>query len=230
MEDSSFVSQLGRLLGENYQVVNAGRPGYSSFQGKVSFAKEISALSPDILLIMFAWNDHWPAGEDIQDKNQQLPPDFIIAIQNQLSRLHSYRLLRKWLLDAIESDTGQPVNKNELVFRVGLADFSQNLNEICRKAVATGAVPILMTSPIAPLDEYSPATGKSTLHEFHAQYNNEIKLVAKTAGVELVDLAGAFEHHTGLFDQPTYDPIHFNAQGHQLAARLILETISRSVR
>ena len=49
----TFAGRLQDILGEAYDVVNAGVPGYSSYQGRLFFEDELVELQPDIAVIMF---------------------------------------------------------------------------------------------------------------------------------------------------------------------------------
>ena len=58
------------MLGGKYEVINAGIPGYTSLQGERFLKSDLLKLEPDIVPIMFAWNDHWAAASGIADKDQ----------------------------------------------------------------------------------------------------------------------------------------------------------------
>lgn len=222
--DSTFTSQLQIILGGDFEIINAGVPGYSSYQGKVLFEKEIQKLAPDILLILFAWNDHWPAALGIPDNDQIFPPEYIVSIQNLMSRLKTYQLLRKLLLAAFEKELKK--TDDNMIYRVSQADFEKNLKEICTSAKSIGALPILMTSPIANQSNKQKRQTKSSLNLIHSAYNEIIIKVANTEKVALVDLAEEFSNKTNLFTRPQFDPIHFNNNGHKLTANLVAEKIS----
>ncbi len=223
--EDTYAQQLESLLNGAYEVVNCGVPGYSSFQGRCFFANELARLQPDIILILFAWNDHWAAANHIADKDQQFPPGIVIAVQNFLSRFHSYRFLKKLLLSGIEKEPDSLFDRMAPVYRVGPRDFQDNLREICRVARTKGITPILLTSPIPSLASYYHPGSKSPMHSFHEKYNQAVRELSATDTVDLVDLAREFDRHADLFDDAPNDPIHFNAKGHLVAARLLAEHI-----
>jgi lysophospholipase L1-like esterase len=220
-----FTSLLDELQGNKYEVINAGVPGYTSFQGKIFYESKLAELRPDFLLVLFAWNDQWLAANDIPDKNQEFPPQFIINLQNLLSRLHSYRLLKRSLLGFLEKDPDSLFSRTQPVSRVGLEDFYDNLKFICSKAKAGGTIPILLTSPVPSLEKYYVPGSVSPLHNYHEKYNNTIRQAAQEENLAIIDLALEFDKYSGLFDDADYDPIHFNARGHRLAAELIAPKI-----
>lgn len=224
-EEEIFTTLLKNQLHYKYQVINAGIPGYTSFQGRIFYESKIAELQPDILLILFAWNDQWLAANDIPDKDQKFPPQMIIKAQNLLSHLHGYRLLKRLLLSTFEKDPDSLFSKADPVSRVGLDDFYENLKAICREASSNGTVPILLTSPAPSLEKYYVPGSVSHLHSYHDKYNRVIRKLANDESIEMVDLAVEFDKHGGLFDDADYDPIHFNASGHNLAAFLIARKV-----
>ena len=222
-QEETYVSQLEAMLGGGYEIINGGVPGYSSFQGKRFFERELVNLQPDLILILFAWNDHWAAAAQIADKDQQPPPRLLIAAQNLLSRLHLYRLLKKLLLSTVEKNPDVLFDRTRPVYRVDLDDYYSNLLSLCRAARSHGTRPILMTSPIPSLKKYYPAGSVSNLHTYHNRYNDAVRRLARDEHLELIDLAEEFDRYDDLYDDPVRDPIHFNSMGHRVAAELIVD-------
>jgi lysophospholipase L1-like esterase len=223
-----YPNRLQARLGPEYEVVNAGIPGYSSLQGRRFFERDLVALQPNIVTILFAWNDHWAAAGAIADKDQQPPPGTILAVQNLLSRFHLYRLAKKLLLSLIEAHPESLFDPGAVVYRVGPEDFYANLAAICRTAREHGARPLLLTSPIPALDTYYPLGARSPMHTYHELYNSLIRQVAVDEDVALVDLARKFDEAGDLWDDAPNDPIHFNEKGHLLAAELIAEYVGNN--
>jgi lysophospholipase L1-like esterase len=223
----TYGEQLETLLQDTFEVINAAVPGYTSLQGKRFFEKELIRLQPDIVIILFAWNDHWAAANQIADKDQEFPPQVIISLQNFLSRFHFYRLVRKLLLSAVERNPDSLFDRRAPVYRVGLDDFRKNLRDICRLAHSIGATPILLTSPIPALTTYYLPGVRSPMHRYHEKYNQVIRDLAASDSIDLVDLAREFDKYSDLYDDATKDPIHFNAKGHTVAAQTLAEYIRR---
>lgn len=211
-------------LAKTVEVINAGVPGYSSFQGKV-LIKKLATLQPDMVLIMYGWNDHWRAGKGISDAEQTLPPEIVIELQNTLSRLMLYKLMRKVTLSLTEDTTFVRMDDISGRRRVSPEEFSENLKEIIRLAKEFGAVPILVVPPIASLEIYFPET-QSNFHMLHKRYQDLIIKVAEYQGVPMVNLQESFESHNDLYNDARGDPIHFNKKGHQVAAETIAEAIA----
>ncbi len=203
------------------EVINAGIPGYSSFQGRRFYVSDISRLKPDIVLIMFAWNDQWAAADNIPDNMQKLPPQSILNIQNSVSRLQIYRLIKKLLLSSIEKPLDSVLNKKSPVYRVSFVDFYDNLNVIVNYARSEKTKPILLTSPIPALDKYYPSGRVSPMHKFHDYYNMQTRLLSRNAQIPVIDIAREFDNFNNLYDNAPQDPIHFNAAGHRVVAEAI---------
>jgi lysophospholipase L1-like esterase len=229
MTDSRpFVKELEKMVNDDpslpgVETINAGIPGYSSFQGRRFFVSDVAPLKPDIVLIMFGWNDQWAAAGNIADNEQKLPPPTIIDIQNVLSRLKIYRLIRKALLAATEKSLDEKLDKKNPVYRVSVIDFYNNLNVIVNYARSEGITPVLLTSPIPSLDKYYPPGSRSPMHQYHHTYNMQTRILARNTRTPLIDLAIEFDKYDNLYDDAPKDPIHFNAAGHHLAAELIYD-------
>jgi len=65
--------KLEGLLGPKSQVINAAVPDIRRCRGSV-LSVRYRELEPDIVTILFAFNDHWAAANEIADKDQQMPP------------------------------------------------------------------------------------------------------------------------------------------------------------
>jgi lysophospholipase L1-like esterase len=213
------------MLQGEYEVINAGVPGYSSEQGKRFFANDLLQLQPDIVCMMFAWNDHWAAPNYIADKDQQFPPTIVLELQNLLARLHSYRLLKKAVLSQIESHPDSLWDRDSVVYRVSYQDFADNLTELCAVCESHGARPILMTSPAPSLSRYGQKRGWAPAVRYHQIYSNKTRELARTLGVQLVDAAVELDHYDGMYDDVRHDFIHFNAAGHRVIAEMLAAKI-----
>src|SRR6185369_9035870 len=67
-EADTYPAQLEAVLnrragGDRYQVINAGVPGYTSYQGLVYLQEQGLALRPEIVVIGFGFNDTFLTGD-----------------------------------------------------------------------------------------------------------------------------------------------------------------------
>ncbi len=232
-ENEIYLRQLEKLINSDtalpqVEIINAGVPGYTSFQGQKFFTDHISTLNPDIVLMMFGWNDQWAAADNIPDKDQNFPSQFILDIQDFVSRLKIYRLLRKIILLTTEKPLAETIIQNNQVYRVTFEDFYYNLKSIIDKATVENAVAIVLSSPIPSLENYYPPDSKSNMHYYHNYYNNRARLVTLDANAELIDAAAHFDNYNDLFDDAKMDPIHFNTKGHLVLAEQIYQYLKNN--
>lgn len=228
-DDLTLTKQLEKILARDanrtdIEVINGGIPGYSSYQGKLLFANELISLKPDMVLIMYAWNDHWPAGRDISDSQQQPPSTIVLKLQNTLSRLKLYQLVRKVILSTTERQKRIPIDDLTHERRVPRKEFIDNLAAIIQLARDNGASPVLLVPPIASFDPVSLKKWHQLIF-LHGLYETDIRRTSERLDIPLVDLQVKFDMHNDLFDEPSSDPIHFNEKGHRLAAESIAETV-----
>jgi lysophospholipase L1-like esterase len=219
--DSTFASMLQQRLGDDYLVINAGIPGYSSLQGRRFLERDLVFLQPDFVVAMFGWNDQWAAASEIADKDQPHRSRWLVAIQNRLARLHTYRLLKKLLLDMTMPPPDDLFDRHAPVYRVSFDDYYANLREICQTADRFNAQCILMTEPQPSNLSYGVEVSGHPAVLRHQQYNATVRALAQAEGLPLVDAARAFDDHDNLYDNVRKDYIHFNARGHALIARLL---------
>ncbi len=207
-----------------YEVINAGVPGYSSFQGKEYFERELVKLQPDMVLIMFGWNDQWTAGHGISDAEQKTPSRIFLSAQNILSSLEIYQFARKLLLSSTEKQAAIRLDETKGRRRVSTSEFLANLRSIIDTARAHQIQSVLLIPPVASLSTYFPGQ-ISYFHELHQKYEDEIVTASRYEQVPLVDLQSTFDRYDDLYSNPIDDPIHFNAKGHDIAANEIARVI-----
>lgn len=227
--DNIWTTRLERMLSkhapnENIQLINAGVPGYSSHQGKIYFANELLELKPDIVLISFAWNDQWPAGKGTTDAEQESGSELLIAAQNIVSKLRTYRLMRKVVLGFSEQEVQVSLDQNSGKRRVPLEQFYKNLLGIIEIARENKIEPVLLIPPVASLENYFTGT-VSDFHQRHLLYQSQIIRAAKYAKAEVIDLQTEFDLYSDLFTDAEADPVHFNEKGHQVVAEVIARAL-----
>lgn len=141
-DNESYPAVLQALLDQvtrpgRYQVINAGTPGYTSYQGLVYLRERGLALQPQTVIIAFGFNDAARTG-DVEVRiaqGQRLLPlleldDFLL----QQSTL--YRWSRSQLQTAAQQNLPAQVTPEK---------FRQNLTEMIRLARAQGARVLLLS-------------------------------------------------------------------------------------
>lgn len=228
-EDSSYLSLLAAKLNQSGRActpLNAGIPGYTSLQGLRFYESDIAAYNPAVVLIMFGWNDQWPAANDIPDHEQRMPDSWALNLQNSVNRLRIYRLLRGIILGVSEPALDSVLSSGVARRRVSPERFSENLANICERVARSGGVPVLLSSPIPDIHTYYGPGHFSPMHNRHELHNLETRRLAFERGYRLVDLAAEFDRYDDLFTDANHDPIHFNEKGHLLAANLIYHELA----
>ncbi|MFI5348548.1 MAG: SGNH/GDSL hydrolase family protein [Elusimicrobiota bacterium] len=207
----------GLLQSRNVEVVNAGVPGYSSFQG-LAWVRDSRVMDyrPKLVTIYYGWNDHWRAA-------------FPESVFYRLRLAAPYSHLASWVLFKYEGS----LNLNEKRFhyfpRVSLREYRSNLRELVRRARAVGAVVVLITAPIEPRMLPKPPDGRpraprGRFPDFmdHDAYVRATREVAAETGAGLVDFAAEYElRKTVNRDEFFEDFVHPNAKGHAVLAGML---------
>jgi len=209
------------LGGRRYEVINAGVTGYTSLQGLRFLRREVLEWDPDLLVVSFGWNDHWAGAQDIADKDQHLPAQVVLDIQNLLGRTRIYRWL-KYIVFSIKKPPPAGFSRTQPVYRVGLDDFRRNIAQIITETANHRIGVILLTAPIAA----SPGTVQTGVHKYHNKYNEVIRFFDSTLEVKVLDVALEFTKYSDVFDFPDQDLKHYNANGHKIIAEMIADCIS----
>ena len=223
----TWTERLRKKLDKRYQnskheVINAGVPAYSSFQGKEYLFDELMVLEPDAVIISFGWNDHWAGMDGIPDSEHQLPNQALLNLQNLLNRTNLYRLMRKIIIGAPPKPDTTALDQVPGPRRVPRVEFVSNLTEIIDSLNQHGIQSILVVPPVPSPEGYFGGQ-EMNVHILHGAYQEDIRLVAAQTGTVLVDLQPLFDQYQNLFP---LDPIHYNVQGSELVSRALFEAIT----
>ncbi|OGC88021.1 MAG: hypothetical protein A2142_04455 [candidate division Zixibacteria bacterium RBG_16_48_11] len=219
-EKDAYPQQLQELFQRNppsskVEIINAGMTGYSSYQGKLFLRNNILKLQPNLVLVNYGWNDLLPAKFGIEDKNQKMPPQWILDIQNFFSRTALYRVVKSFWV----SRFSKKKDKEAGVPRVTLEDFQRNLIEIGGICGQNNTSAVFLTNPIAFL-----GPGKtSRVHPVNQVYNDIIRGLARDHKYLVLDIAARFFNREDLYDNGRIDYIHYNSAGHKLIAQAVYE-------
>ncbi|MBN2382372.1 hypothetical protein JXQ70_05760 [bacterium] len=200
--------KLAELLPDRHiQVLNAGMPAYSSYQGLVYLQNELIAYKPDLVVFCFGHNDTFIAPLNDQEQvafNRKVTTRLIKALSN----LEIVLLFRHLLRDQVKTT-------QELPCLIGwkprndVEHFRQNLEATAETCSQHGIRLVLMTQ--ATRDHQKPE---------RAAYNQAVRAVAERYHSLLVDPDPI------LTGSPHFiDPGHPNATGHQIIADLLSRTL-----
>ena len=205
------------------EVINASVAGYTTEQGRRLWGR-LKHLHPDVVLISYGWNDHFPA-LNLPDKELGARNVFAAAAHRLFNWSRLYQMAAapagsRWhpAPDGTTSDT----------VRVGPDQFAENLEALAEAVRAAGAQPILATQPsnltaanARHLRDAGFAVDENAPNALHQSYNNRIRAAAAATGAVLLDVDEAFEFRdrSRLFEA---DGMHLSGPGHNVAARLLV--------
>jgi len=234
--ERTYVSLLGRALEYALQrpveMVNAGCPGYSSYQGLRLLESDVLPLAPDAVTLLFgAWNDFTPAigGDDEAKGARWRLPAWTDPVVAGACRLRLFMLLahgqeallgrdpwfgRRTLDQYLKGFAAGRPPEGE---RVPPDKFAGNLRRMAALARGRGTTPVLVTPPLAQESQRE--------HPVFALYRDAVRDAAAADGVALVpaseDLAAREKSGQAVF----MDPIHPNADGQEIVAALAAQTL-----
>lgn len=212
------------------EVLNAGVPGYTIFQGLMALEHKVLPYRPDLVIAMFgAINDELPAKGrlgDLEKSAQLLYPGVARRAVRFLGRYRTFQLVaslapapkplseeerRALKRDALEGKDVRP--------RLGVADFRSIGTRFVSAALRSGADVILLGPPRArELREDYPNLER---------YNAALAEIARAQGVPFLDLEPIFDEDPTLF----HDSMHPTAAGHALIAERVAElVVGRGIR
>jgi lysophospholipase L1-like esterase len=233
-EDADYPEILSQRLKElnpsqEYEVLNLGVPGYSSWQGKRLLERKVLGLGPDLIVWFFGWNDHWLA-HGFPDSEQVPDSSVVYQLRDMLQKFRTYQALN---LVVVKMSARDKRDRQSRRFRVPLAEYKDILEAVVRGCRDQGIPAILVTAPagfgLGPLPDFFVPLGfideGQNLKELHAGYNQAVRDAAKGDGVSLVDAQLLFEKEgvKNFFDYPDKDIIHPNRRGFELLAEAILD-------
>jgi lysophospholipase L1-like esterase len=200
--------------GHRYEVVNAGVTGYSSYQGRLRFARDAPRFRPDVVLVSFGWNDLAPA-LGAPDRSFRPPAAPLLAAQRLLLRYDFFLVARRyWPRGEAPPQTVGP--------RVEPADYSANLAAFIDTAAAHGGRVALLTRPHREPEPALVAQTDNWRRDVPA-YNRIVRRLAGEQGAILIDVQRRFAGRPELF----VDECHFTPDGQQQMAGLIERQLSR---
>lgn len=140
----AYPARLERHLGAGWRVHNAGVPGYSSHQVRVSARRWIPALRPAYVVVCIGNNDAWPARQSDRDAF-----DFG-GFGGGIARFLGQSAFFAWIVDAVNGDR-PPANPLHLADdatpRVSDDEMAANLEAVIALAREHGAQPLILGPP-----------------------------------------------------------------------------------
>jgi lysophospholipase L1-like esterase len=242
-----YPQRLERLVAERIapgrlEVLNAGVPGYNSFQGVMLLRSKLRGLEPDLITVRFGWNDHFMSAESPGAYGYREPDNALaLGVQDLLLRTSLYGFFRRlnFELQALRARANPPPAlrlPTEWIPHLPLAAYRHNLRRIVALGRAQGAEVWLLTSPHAfviasnrdkqdafPRDMlvYNAVPSFDRLIEIHDSYNQATREVGIELRAPVIDMDAVYRTHA---DEPLFlqtDVTHPTNQGHALEAETL---------
>lgn len=203
----NLVEERFRKDGVACEVVNAGVPGYSSFQALHQLRRLVPGLRPHIVVASFLLNDM--RDSPACDKNlvpSSAPAQELLAL---LHRMSCYLALRELISQRRSAEPSPPHS----VPRVSLEDCRRNYRAMVEVVTARGAKVCFLNMPNAAVSER------------HERYRMAFLDAAREKGAPSLDLCGEWRRQMSEKEKDTIfyraGLRHLNGEGHRrVAARL----------
>lgn len=215
---SSWVNEIastdsGPLRRRRITVVNAGVYGYTSYQGR-HHLKRFLYLRPDVVLIAFGGNE--------STRNKVADKDYVPYVPHPFYAFFGRRLAVVNLMEYLSVKLAlwrhpRTPSSQELVSRVSLSDYEDDLQTMIEAARAAGAQGVLVTRPLA--DDYHAPESTNNLKPY---YESTLAL-GERVGVPVIDLDVMADHSWVLFA----DHSHFNVEGHRLMGKYVRALLAK---
>lgn len=218
-----------------YEVINFGIPGYTSFHGKAVFDHHALKYSPDLIILTFGANDGRPIPKRVKMMLRKKPG--IEKIKYFLWNFETYKLFRKILLslfNPLEKMQNRKKAKEPMEAFVTLKEYYQNLEYIIKKGKAKGIDFILLgiCCPIDYLARMSVLGKRQGVITIDGMY----KLIQAIPMVrEKETFNKLIKYYQNLYGEKilkekrilyvTNDTCHPNVIGHQIIAEILFEKI-----
>jgi len=226
-----FPNEVKRVLNERQlpvEIVNLSVAGYSTYQGRVVVDKYGSVVAPDIVVVVYGWNDHWLAYDSIDSQKKiefGLSQRAFSYVYNNLRILQGLRYL---VTPVLGQDIPLPV------VRVPLNEYVDNLTYIGEFFTARDVPVVFITPPTshyalgvpAFLIEQNFAVDKESVIRLHKQYNQALRELIEAKGWYLLDLEQAYETSSDLDRIFTKDGIHLTDYGQNVIGKDVANFIS----
>ena len=239
----TWPSQLQELLNSRFpdeqiqfQVINAGVPGYTSFQGLQHMRQELDRLSPDLVMASYANNDfwHWDKQTDRQhaERLAQSSP-----IHDTLMNSRLVQLMAAGLSSLRDKKVTQAPGPNQhwakaaslnyakprpdWIRRVPLDSFRANITSMADLCGSRGIAMIPVKWPDQPQagGRWSP----------RIEYQEVLDEIATDRQLAVADVVSLFQQNRD-WAVRTYIPndiVHVNRDGNRLAAQAAYSAVSR---
>ncbi len=193
------------------EVVNAGVPGYSSYQGLIAFEQHYRELQPDVVLIAYGWNDlaHAQSGREDDDYLPGPQPSWTARLLSRSLLLSCVGIwVHRW-----RSVEDKGAGRSPRLRPARSERYLRRLLDVVRRAKA---LPVFVTLP---------ARGD------HPEHRRQMDLVRRLADEEQTMLLDGARLATGPGDfLRVDDPMHLSTAGYRKLGLALAEKLAAQLR
>ena len=223
------------------EVLNAGVPGYNSFQGLLLLRSKLRDVEPDLVTVRYGWNDHLLSAVAGPGAFHEPASALGRALEDLLLRSKLYAFVRRLglelraLREPPRDARAALGGTREWRPTIPPEDYAHNLRRIVELARERGAEAWLLTAPYNP--EPNPSAARdlaaknrisfSRLMRVHENYGEVLRRVGRETGALVVDLEEVYRRHAG---EPVFlptDAVHPSQGGHNLEAEALYGALVR---
>lgn len=221
----SYPHVLQRLLeralpDHTFDIINAGVPGYSSWQGLL-LCRRLLSQKPDMVVFAFGYHDCRPSYAT--DRSVLTTNPFVYRMRVLLYRSELFLLMRKLVIEARESAEEkmmQDAQDHLPTFRVPPNEFAQNLRALVELGRKHGFRVAFLLQPLAHHNRRIARV---------LRYQAIMRKIAAQDGVLLLDVFDPMQKLTPPDDSRYWDDeIHMSSQGHRAVASILLHELLTS--
>jgi lysophospholipase L1-like esterase len=230
-----YARMVERLLNEffggdslRFECITMAVSGYSSYQGRVMAEMYGEMLEPDLVVVLFGWNDHWLAYRAIDSETHS--GDYNDIISRAYHNLRLLQFMKKTFAAQARSESDLVLDE----VRVSLDEYRENLTRISDMFTYKNVPVIFLTSPTSHyrlgVPEYLTREKLTSSAEadisLHRKYNQVVRDLAEQNDLLLLDLETDFDSLYNLDQIFTKDGIHFTPTGLELVAKRVYEFVA----
>jgi lysophospholipase L1-like esterase len=225
--DEAYPERLRQILAGRrpdltIEVLNAGVPGYSSYQTRRQLEGEGFALEPDVVVIAVGFND---TGDARPTKRRSFAGQLLLSdaeYARAVERSNRFGVLRlAYRLRGTsgggddDAESGGPIDKP----RVAAGEYRSNLEAMIDASRARGILPVMLVWPYRYQAAGLPSAGR---WEAVTAYQGIARDVARARGIPLVDGVDLVRAREDYF----FDSVHFNPAGYAAVAQALADALS----
>ncbi len=139
-------------LERRFEVFDFGVPGYTTHQARRLLESDVLAYQPDVVTLLFGWNDTHQSTLRRPDRDRPQPNAFAHWTHDTIGWSRLYQVMRRWALQIAAGDVTpkgevEPGEVDPATVRVPMAHFLENLESLVVTCRGRSIQPVLITEP-----------------------------------------------------------------------------------